>query len=160
MRFKTSITYKNIGICQNHGQVQSASKRRWKRKLNVSWTPAAAPTGFPPCNPSVWPIHKTQPKLAVSKLTIVANIHANSEKIELVKAELEKLIPITRAEKGCIQYDLHQDNENPAHFLFFENWESRDLWQDHMNAPHLAAFLKATEGAVAELAIHEMSHIG
>jgi quinol monooxygenase YgiN len=47
----------------------------------------------------------------------------------------EKLIPITRAEEGCIQYDLHQDNEEPAHFLFYENWASRELWQIHMNSP-------------------------
>ena len=39
----------------------------------------------------------------MSKLTIVANIKAAPGKIDLVKAELEKLIPITRAEAGCIQ---------------------------------------------------------
>lgn len=96
----------------------------------------------------------------MSKLTIVANIHAKPEKIDLVKAELEKLIPTTRAENGCIQYDLHQDNENPAHFMFYENWESRDLWQTHMNAPHLAAYLSATEGAVDTFTVNEMTHIG
>ena len=96
----------------------------------------------------------------MSKLTIVANIQANPDKIDLVKAELEKLIPITRAEKGCMQYDLHQDNENPAHFLFYENWESRELWRTHMNAPHLAAYAEATEGAIAEFALYEMSQIG
>jgi quinol monooxygenase YgiN len=94
------------------------------------------------------------------RLTIVANIRANPDKIDLVKAELEQLIPITRAEEGCIQYDLHQDNENPAHFLFYENWESRELWQIHMNAPHLAAYMEATDGAVAEFTLNEMSHIG
>jgi len=96
----------------------------------------------------------------MSKLTIVASFHANPDKIDLVKAELEKLIPITRAEKGCLQYDLHQDNENPAHFMFYENWESRELWQVHMKARHLAEYGKATEGAVAEFTLHEMSHIG
>jgi len=96
----------------------------------------------------------------MSKLTIVANIHANPDKIERVKAELEKLIPITRAEEGCIQYDLHQDNENPAHFMFYENWESRELWRAHMNAPHLAAYMEATEGAVAQFTLNEMNHIG
>lgn len=96
----------------------------------------------------------------MSTLTIVANIHANPDKIELVKAELLKLIPITRAEEGCIQYDLHQDNDNPAHFLFFENWESRELWQVHMNAPHLAAYMQATEGAVAEFTLNEMTQAG
>ncbi len=90
-------------------------------------------------------------------LTIVANIHANPDQIDRVRAELEKLIPITQAEEGCIQYDLHQDNENPAHFMFYENWESRELWQAHMNAPHLAAYQKATEGAVADFKLHEMS---
>jgi quinol monooxygenase YgiN len=93
-------------------------------------------------------------------LTIIADIHAKPGKTDLVRAELEKLIPITRAETGCIQYDLHQDNENPARFLFYENWESRELWQAHMNAPHLAGYRKATEGAVAEFAIHEMSRVG
>ena len=95
-----------------------------------------------------------------SLLTIVADIFADPNQIDLVKAELEKLIPITRAEEGCIQYDLHQDDENPAHFLFYENWDSRELWQAHMNAPHLAAYKEATEGAVVVLTINEMSRIG
>ena len=95
----------------------------------------------------------------MAKLTIVANIKANENKIDLVKAELLKLIDITRAEEGCINYDLHQDNENPAHFLFYENWESRDFWQAHMDNQHLKDFLSATEGAVAELTINEMTHI-
>ncbi|EFO34027.1 antibiotic biosynthesis monooxygenase [Roseibium sp. TrichSKD4] len=96
----------------------------------------------------------------MTKLTIVANIKANPEKIELVKAELLKLIDITRAEEGCINYDLHQDNENPAHFMFYENWESRELWQAHMGAPHLAAYMAATEGAVDEFTLNEMTIIG
>lgn len=93
------------------------------------------------------------------KLTIVANIMAKPDKIDLVKAELEKLVPITRSEKGCLQYDLHQDNENPGHFMFYENWESRDLWQTHMNAPHLQNYMTATEGAVEDFTLYEMSHI-
>jgi quinol monooxygenase YgiN len=96
----------------------------------------------------------------MSKLTIVANIKANPDKIALVKKELEKLLAITRAEAGCINYDLHQDNANPAHFMFYENWESRELWQTHMNAPHLAAYMQATDGAVAEFVLNEMTQIG
>ncbi|MEM8973657.1 MAG: putative quinol monooxygenase [Pseudomonadota bacterium] len=96
----------------------------------------------------------------MAKLTIVANIKANPDKIDLVKAELLKLIAITRAEAGCINYDLHQDNDNPAHFLFYENWESRELWQTHMGAPHLSAYMEATDGAVEEFTLSEMSIIG
>lgn len=93
-------------------------------------------------------------------LTIVANIHAKADKVDLVKAELLKLIPITRSEAGCIQYDLHQDNENPAHFVFYENWENRELWRTHMNAPHLAAYMAATEGAVDAFTLNEMTKVG
>ncbi|WP_421983645.1 putative quinol monooxygenase [Roseibium sp.] len=96
----------------------------------------------------------------MTQLTIVANIKANPDKIDLVKTELLKLIEITRSENGCINYDLHQDNENPAHFMFYENWESRELWQIHMNAPHLAAYMAATEGAVADFTLNEMTVIG
>lgn len=94
------------------------------------------------------------------KLTIVARILAKEEKREHVKSELLKLIEITRAEKGCINYDLHQDNENPNFFLFYENWENRELWQEHMKNKHLAEYLKATDGEVEEFVVHEMSAIG
>lgn len=96
----------------------------------------------------------------MAKLTIVARITAKTEKIDLVKAELLKLIDITRAEKGCINYDLHQDNENPAHFLFYENWDSRELWQDHMGNQHLKDYMAATEGAVEDFVLYEMTPIG
>lgn len=95
----------------------------------------------------------------MTKLTIVANIVAKADKVELVKAELLKLIDITRAEEGCINYDLHQDNENPAHFMFYENWTSRELWQTHMGNTHLAEYMAATEGAVETFILNEMTHI-
>jgi len=95
----------------------------------------------------------------MTALTIVANIKANPDKIELLKAELLKLIDITRAETGCINYDLHQDNANPAHFMFYENWETRELWQTHMANQHLADFMAATDGAIAEFILNEMTII-
>lgn len=93
-------------------------------------------------------------------LTIVAHITASDGKEEFVFDELKKLIDVTRSEEGCIQYDLHRDNDQPAHFMFFENWQSHELWQAHMNAPHLKTFAQATEGAVADLTIHQMTNVG
>lgn len=84
----------------------------------------------------------------MSTLTIVASIRAKVEKVAFVKAELEKLVSPTRAEAGCVQYDLHQDNDDPAHFFFFENWESRERWQDHMESEHISKYRKATETAL------------
>ncbi len=97
--------------------------------------------------------------MRTNQLTIIARIVAKDEKRALVKSELLKLIAITRAEEGCINYDLHQDNTNPNIFLFYENWTNRELWQQHMNNDHLAEYMKATEEAVEEFVLHEMSLI-
>ncbi|OAN13102.1 antibiotic biosynthesis monooxygenase [Photobacterium jeanii] len=96
----------------------------------------------------------------MTNLTIVANIIAKQDKVELVKSELLKLIATTRAEEGCVNYDLHQDNENPAHFLFYENWASRELWQQHMANKHIAEYLGTTEGCVESFTVNEMTVIG
>ncbi|MBZ0111475.1 MAG: antibiotic biosynthesis monooxygenase [Thermoanaerobaculia bacterium] len=93
------------------------------------------------------------------KLTIIAHITAKPGKTKFLRAELEKLVDPTRAEEGCLQYDLHQDNENHAHFMFYENWESRDLWQAHIKNQHLIEYRAATEGAVADFTLYEMTHL-
>ena len=95
--------------------------------------------------------------METKKLTIVARILAKPEKKELIKSELVKLIEPTLKEEGCINYDLHQDNENENLFLFYENWTSRELWQKHMNAAHLAQYMEAVEGAVEDFTLNEMT---
>jgi quinol monooxygenase YgiN len=89
-------------------------------------------------------------------LTIVAKILAKATHRDLVKRELLKLIPPTLKEKGCINYDLHQDHENKNLFLFYENWENRTLWQTHMNSMHINAYAEATKDAVEDFVLHEM----
>ncbi|MDC3332612.1 antibiotic biosynthesis monooxygenase [bacterium] len=93
-------------------------------------------------------------------LTIIARIEANPGKVDLVKTALIKLIEPTRQEQGCLQYDLHQDNENPNVFMFYENWQSRTLWQTHMNNDHLKAYMDETNGAVDSFVLNELSQIG
>lgn len=95
----------------------------------------------------------------MAKLTIIANITANAETNDLVKTELEKLVDITRSEDGCLQYDQCHDNENPAHFMFYENWESRELWEAHMDAQHLQDYLAATVGAVETFCLNEITKL-
>ncbi len=94
------------------------------------------------------------------QLTILANILAKEGQSDLVKQELLKLIAITRAEAGCVNYDLHQDNSNKHLFLFYENWESKLLWQKHMKNKHLADYVIATADAIESFTLNEMTIIG
>lgn len=93
-------------------------------------------------------------------LTIIARFLVKPEKLELVKSSLLSIIEPTRAEEGCIQYDLHQDNENPNIFLFFELWENRELWQNHINNTHIKEHQARTEGCLEEFVLNEMSQLG
>ncbi len=93
-------------------------------------------------------------------LTVIARIEAKIEKIELMQSEVLRLIEPTRKEQGCIQYDLHQDNDNPEIFIFYEKWENRELWQTHMHSDHLKVYLDATDGSVVDFTLNEMFQIG
>ena len=93
-------------------------------------------------------------------LTILAQITAAPGKEALVRDSLLGLIEPTRAEEGCLNYDLHVDTTNPASFMFYENWESRALWLDYMKAPHLAAYNAATQGWIESLTLNEMTRVG
>lgn len=95
----------------------------------------------------------------MSKLTIVADIHVHPDHLETVRAGFQKIIEATRKEAGCLQYDLHRDDEDPAHFLFYENWENRELWLDHMESAHIKEFQAATEGMIDEVKLYEMTHL-
>jgi len=95
----------------------------------------------------------------VSKITVVAKIVAKKDCIEAVKAELFKLIPPTRLEIGCIEYNLHQDNLDPSIFLFYETWESADSIENHINTEHYKAYAKALDGMLVEKVVNKMTRI-
>ena len=86
----------------------------------------------------------------MKNLTVVATIKAKPGKEAGLRQELLALIPTTRQEPGCLNYDLHQATENPAHFLFHENWTSKQHLDDHLARPHLQAFLAKAGDLLAE----------
>ncbi len=84
----------------------------------------------------------------MTPLTIVAKIKAKSGAESRVREALMQLISPTLAEAGCLNYDLHRSIEDPTLFLFYENWESKSLWQKHIASEHIKAFRKDTENLI------------
>ncbi|MFT7449172.1 MAG: quinol monooxygenase YgiN [Glaciecola sp.] len=84
------------------------------------------------------------------QLTVIAHLRALDGQIEETKEFLTSLIDPTRQELGCIEYWLHQDDEDPAEFTFYENWTNRAEWDKHMEMPHLKTFAEVA-GKVFEL---------
>ncbi len=83
-------------------------------------------------------------------LTVVAQIKAKPGKEAQVGQELLSLVAPSRKDAGCLNYDLHQGLDNPALFLFHENWSSKAHLDQHLQKPDLQAVLARVGQMVAE----------
>ncbi len=92
-------------------------------------------------------------------VTVVAKVTAKSDAIEAVKTELLKMIAPTRKENGCIEYRLHQDNDNPAVFVFYENWMDISYLEQHMKSQHFLEYVAAVGDLIADKIVHKMTEI-
>ena len=74
-------------------------------------------------------------------ITVVATFQARPGKETELKIALIGLVAPTRKEAGCLNYDLHASPEDPAKFLFHENWASQAHLDAHLQAAHIQALL-------------------
>ena len=84
------------------------------------------------------------------RVTVIARAVAKPGKEFETRGALLALVAPTLKEKGCINYDLHQDLDDPRIFFFHENWESRALLDEHMQRPHIQAFLARVDELLSE----------
>lgn len=56
----------------------------------------------------------------------------------------------TRAETGCINYDLHVSADDPGLLVLHENWASRADLDAHLASAHIDAFRAIAPDLLAE----------
>lgn len=95
----------------------------------------------------------------MAELTVVARIKSKPGAIDRVRAELVKLLKPTRREAGCILYDMHEDNQDPTLFIFYETWQSEALLEQHLASPHLNAYRAATDGLLEEFEVRRLTRV-
>jgi quinol monooxygenase YgiN len=74
-------------------------------------------------------------------LTVVARFKAKSGKEAEIRNLLLSLVAPSRKDAGCLNYDLHQAVDDPAMFLFHENWKSKALLDQHLQTAHVQGAL-------------------
>ena len=74
-------------------------------------------------------------------VTVVAQIKAKQGAEEQVRKELLALVAPSRMDRGCQGYDLHQGEGMPGLFMFYENWASHELLEEHLQKPELQSAL-------------------
>jgi len=69
-------------------------------------------------------------------IKVVARNFAQPDKLNEIIELYKELVELTRKEKGCIKYELYQDENNPAVLTMIEEWESKKALEDHFKAEH------------------------
>ncbi|HEY8119949.1 MAG TPA: putative quinol monooxygenase [Myxococcota bacterium] len=92
-------------------------------------------------------------------ITAVTFIHGIAGREDDLHAHLLSLAAPTRAEAGCLQYDLYQSPEQPSEFMRLERWRSLAALEAHKATPPLrASFAKRTrEGWTTQITVWRRS---
>jgi quinol monooxygenase YgiN len=81
-------------------------------------------------------------------LTLV--LKSKEEFTEKVKGLLENLVENSRKETGCLQYNLHQNIENPTVFIFHEVWENKEIYDLHNSQEYVKHFFSLAPNLLSE----------
>lgn len=73
------------------------------------------------------------------RITAVTLIHGLPGREEDLRQHLLSLSGPTRAEAGCIIYDLYQSPDQGHEFMRYEVWTSLEALEVHKKMPHLRA---------------------
>ncbi len=84
------------------------------------------------------------------RITVVARFKAREGTEMNLEEELLKLVAPSRSDPGCINYDLHRSLGDPSVFIFYENWQSRELLENHSTTPHVKNFRIRVNEMLAE----------
>jgi quinol monooxygenase YgiN len=71
---------------------------------------------------------------------VIATLTVKPEMKAELFAAAKHCIAATRAEKGCLSYDLFESTTDPNKLVFVEQWESADLLPQHSKSDHMKAF--------------------
>jgi len=92
-------------------------------------------------------------------LTIVARVRAKPGMEELMIAEQIRLVAATKSSPGCLRYELHRSSRDVAEVMFVEEWQTRELWQAHMESQHMTEFRAAAGHAIGDFFLYELNKI-
>lgn len=84
-----------------------------------------------------------------TQLTLVVSLVAKPGLESELGQRLHALVTPTRAEAGCINYDLHRSNDDPAVWMIHENWRSQTDLDEHFRTPYLERFLAGRHEVLA-----------
>jgi quinol monooxygenase YgiN len=94
-------------------------------------------------------------------LRVVAHFHAKPGKEDDLRDLLLGLLTPTRQETGCIRYELHGNEGDPAEFTFIEEWTDGAALDAHLQTDHIKHVIsQAPDLLAAKLDVRRYKLIG
>ena len=72
-----------------------------------------------------------------NKHTVVVILEAKQGKENELESDLAFVMKPSRAEESNLEYRLHKSVENPAQFVLYENWISKEAHQKQFTKPYI-----------------------
>ena len=82
-------------------------------------------------------------------LQVIARVVARPDTVDAVKQILVSMLEPTRAEPGCLVYELLQCQDDPTDFTFVEEWTDSAALERHAASPHIAGVQAELRALVA-----------
>jgi quinol monooxygenase YgiN len=79
---------------------------------------------------------------------VLARFEAQPGKEDALKGVLIALVPPTRRELGCYQYDLLVSRTDPRQFCFVERWDDEAALDQHLETEHVKKALDRIQDLV------------
>ena len=67
-----------------------------------------------------------------------------------MREQFEALVTPTRAEPGCLHYELLIHEDNPTEFVFVQEYVDEAAFEAHLASPHITAMLDVVLPLLAE----------
>lgn len=92
--------------------------------------------------------------------TIFATVQAKPEHIGAVDAALRNMVLPTRAEAGCVKYDLYQSKEDATNYHLLETYDDDEALARHHQSSHFAELVASlTDKLAANIQIKRIGAI-
>lgn len=72
-----------------------------------------------------------------NKHTVIAILEAKPGKENELESALASVISPSRAEETNLEYRVHKSVENPAQYVLYENWISKEEHQKQFSKPYI-----------------------
>lgn len=78
-------------------------------------------------------------------IVLIARLKVKDDAVEEARRAALKIVADSRAEAGCVNYDIHQAIDDPTVFIWHETWIDKSAIDEHFETECFKEFFASVE---------------